>query len=459
MNENENKKSAKVLKTTPVEKVLYGLGDVGCNMIWTFTGSFLTMYYTDSVGIAAAFIGTMMLVARLLDGVSDIAMGIVIEKTHTRWGKSRPWILFGSIPFVISLFLVFNVPAQFTENGKNIYVFLTYIFMSVICFTAVNMAYHSMLPRISQDAADRGVISTVRTFMTLILSLVLSYATPELLANFGGTESQTAWSTAAAIYGVVGGILLIINFLTIKEKVPMQRDEKGEVKKIPIKDAAKAVIANKYFFLAVIMSICVLAASGLSAANSYYVRDVLGDLSLFGVMSTFSIIPRMVILMLSPMLFKRFGRRTVCLAGCILSIAAGVLMLIEPANTTIFLILIAVRGFSSTPLQVVVFTLASDIVDFGEWKTGIRAEGLATSVTSFGMKIGTGLGSALVGWILAWGGYNASLSVQTQATVSAEIFLVVGVPIILTAIAAVCLFLWDLEKKLPQIRQAIDEKK
>lgn len=133
-------------------------------------------------------------------------------------------------------------------------------------------------------------------------------------------------------------------------------------------------------------------------------------------------------------------------------------MLINPSNSTVFLLLIAVRGFSSTPLQVVVFTLASDIVDFGEWKTGIRAEGLATSVTSFGMKIGTGLGSALVGWVLAWGGYNAALEVQTQATLNAEIFLVVGVPIILTAIAAVCLFLWDLEKKLPGIRKDMDAK-
>ena len=151
------------LTSTTLEIILYGLGDVGVNIIWALPSSFLMLYYTDSVGISAAYIGTMMLICRLFDGVSDILMGVIIDKTHTKWGKARPWLLFMGLPLIVSVFLTFHVPGSWSENAQKVYSFVTYFVMSVICYTAVNLAYHSMLPRFSLTSQDRSVTSVIRS--------------------------------------------------------------------------------------------------------------------------------------------------------------------------------------------------------------------------------------------------------------------------------------------------------
>jgi GPH family glycoside/pentoside/hexuronide:cation symporter len=438
-------------RSTVGEMLLYGLGDVGCNFIWTFASSFLVLYYTDSAGIAAAYVGTMMLVSRILDGVSDILMGVVIEKTRTRWGKARPWILFGSVPFALSLILLFNVPAGFSGVGKNTYVFLTYVFMSVFCYTVVNLAYHATLARFSLTPQDRTMVTTVRVIMVTALALVLSIITPALLELFGGQKEQRAWNILASIYAALALGCLIACFLGVREKVPMTTATGEAIPQTPLKEALRALLRNKYFCLAAILSIVGATFNVSMGGYIYYARDVLGNVEYFGLMSMATMAPLLAATPLMPHAFKKLGKRGAILVGMALGVLASVVQMIAAYNLIAVLVCMALRSLGITPLLTATFTFPGDIVDYMEWKDGIRTEGLVSGTTSFGSKVGTGLGSAILGWLLALGNYNPNLPVQAQATLNAEIMINVGVPCILSVICFVVMLFWDIDKYRPQI--------
>ena len=444
MSSNQTNNTLALPKTTAKEKFAYALGDVGCNFIWAFTSSFLVLYYTDSAGLTAAFVGTMMLVSRILDGASDITMGLIIEKTKSRWGKARPWLLWGSIPFAISLILVMNVPGGLNESAKHIYAYITYIFMVVFCYTAVNLAYHAMLPRFCSDPQDRNTVSVVRLFCVIFVALIISIITPNLLQTFGGIRNQSAWSTVAAIYASLAIICLLINFLVVKEKVPLTVTETKN--KVPLKLAATAIFKNKYFVLTLGLFVFNYIGSGIGGIQIYFARDVLGNAGLFGIIMLAGAIPMLIAQLILPSLFKRFGKRTVCMFFTLFQILSGVLILSNPFSLYFVLIAFSIRGFGTAALAAVIFTFSADIVDYGEWKTGIRAEGFAYSSTSFGMKVGTGLGAAILGWSLSASGYIGALETQTQQTVQGIVYIATIPFIIISIIVLILLFLWDFHK-------------
>jgi glycoside/pentoside/hexuronide:cation symporter, GPH family len=435
--------------TTKAEKFLYSLGDVGSNFVWTFAASFLTLYYTDSAGISAAFIGTMMLVARLLDGVSDIAVGIMIDKTKTRWGKARPWLLFTVVPFALSLVLLFNVPGGFSESAKNAYVAGTYIFMVVI-YTALNLPYHAMLPLISKSSQDRNTVSTVRMIVSLIVIVFISYFTIPLVTAFGGTKSQGAWLTISEIYAVLAFICIIATFLGVKEKVSAITENE---KKVPVKEALHVLFSNRYFYIAVLLFFATYISNGSTGIGIYYAKDVLGNGNIFGTLSIMTLLPLIIGMPIAPQLFKKFGKRNVMLYGLAIAIISNALMFINPANAVLLITLTAIRSIGIVPMTVAIFTLASDIVEYNEWKTGIRAEGITTSANVFGMKLGTGIGSALLGWLLAWGHYDGALTTQPQSAITAMIVLQIGVPLIVYILSFILILFWNMEKYQPQIQE------
>lgn len=462
----DTENGTRVLKTrekrygvsTVREKIFYSLGDVGSSFIWYFTSSFLTLYYTDSVGLSAAYVGTMMLISRLLDGASDITMGIVIEKTRTRWGKARPWVLFGSIPISLALVLLFNVPSEFSQNAKNVYVFITYCFLTVICYTVVNLAYHAMLPRFSLDQQDRAVVSTVRGLFTLVISLVLSIMTPALLNTFGGDKDQGAWTTISIIYAVMALVCLLACFFGVKERNLERTAEDKPIEKVPIKKALGIVLTNKYFYIAASIFILFYITNGSAGGAIYYARDVLGDASYYGIMSMAGMLPMLAVMPLTPLLFKKFGKRTTIMAGFVLGIVGSAVQLTNPYSLPFVLGCTAVRSTGLVPLTTALFTFAGDIVDYDDWKNGVRTEGLVTAVNSFGMKVGTGLGSALLGWLLAAGKYDAAAAEQPQSALNAMIGVTVGIPLTVCVLSFILMLFWDIDRHRPEIDRYLEQK-
>ncbi len=178
--------------TSGLERFMYAFGDLGSNFVWTFCSSFLTLYYTDSVLLSGAIVGTIMLICRIFDGISDIFAGILIEKTRTKQGKARPWFGATIIPLVIIQLIVFNVPSSLPMGAKLVWVIVSYFLLTVVVYTINNLAYHAMLPRFSLDSEDRNKVSSLRGIFSFIAGLVLAILTPKLLAAGGGEKVQAS---------------------------------------------------------------------------------------------------------------------------------------------------------------------------------------------------------------------------------------------------------------------------
>lgn len=447
------------LKSSKLEKLSYGLGDVGANLIWSFSSFFLTYYYTDSAGISAAFAGTMILICRLFDGISDLFMGTIIDRTKARWGKARSWILFSTIPMVLAYLVMYNVPAGLSQGGKNIWAMVSYFLLSVVFYTANNLAYHAMLPRFSLNSEDRGAVSVVRTIFSTGAILLMNIVTPILFTVLGGKDKQSTWTIITLIYGILATICLFITFFGVKEKLPIEDTiSNKENNKAPLKASLTLLLKSRYFYIAIILFFAYFVSSGIGGVGIYYTTNVLGSAKYYSLQSFAGLIPTILFLPFVPRLYKKFGKRNSMMGGLVITMVAGAVMLLNATNPIVYLSMILLRGVGNAPLSVAIFTLAGDIVDYNDMKTGIRAEGVATAANTVGQKLGAGLGAALLGWMLAWGRYNGELAVQPDSAITAMIVLAIVVPMIVSAIAFILLIFWDLDKYQPEVRAYLEAK-
>lgn len=444
--------SAKILaKSSPLEKLIYGLGDVGANLCWTFMSMYVTMYYTDSVGISAAVAGTIMLVARIFDGISDVLGAMLIERCHFKMGKIRPWFIIASPLLGIALFASFHVPAAWDSQAKIIYVFVTYTFTAAVSYTIYNLAYSAILPLMSQDGHDRSTAATMGRFITTAGISVMFYVTPILLAFWGGGQSQAAWGTLSTVYALVCALFVLCMGLFIKEKsyeeADGQTEENKPAEKSEFKDSFKAVLTTKYTWLLLGLFLLFYLYSGISSVRTYYYKDVLGDLGLFSMGSMLASLPQMFALLFVPILFKKVERRKAVMAGCVIFIFANIVFAVFSGSVTAAYICTVIMCLAWTPLTAVIYVYIADLVDYIYRKKHVRVEAAASMASSIGTKIGTGLGSAAVGWGLAFVNYDASLEVQSAATQRGIVGLTCIVPVILGALIMIIMFFWKVDQE------------
>lgn len=468
MSRKNRKTNQNPLISTMGEKIRFAVGDVGCNIIWGFVGSFLTMYYTDSVLLSAAAAGTIMMAARLLDGLSDILMGFIIEKTHTKWGKARPWLIWMCIPLVITFFLTFHVPGSLTGGAKTVYVAVTYTLMSAFTYTAVNMAYITLFTLFAPDSNDRNVATTFRTLFAMLTSLAIGIISMPLLNAMGGVKSQAAWDKMTIIYSVIALICILITFFGVKEKQITVDDvaraggrevKKEEKEHKPLGEVFKELAKSKYFYIAALMSVAYYMGNSTGGINVFYARDILGDANLIGVIGMVSL-PTMILgAILAPILYNKFGKRKIMILGSCVTIVSTAVQFINPYSMMLFFTMYALKGLGIMLYGAGIGTLPGDVADWSEWKIGERAEGIVTSLSSFGSKVGSGVGGALVGWFLALGHYNGAAEVQAQSALNSEIAMMIGVPMVLAIVQIVLLLLWDMEKIRPGILKDLETKR
>lgn len=463
------KKNGKSWISTTGEKIRFAMGDVGCNIIWGCVGSYLTLYYTDNVLLSAAVAGNIMMIARILDGLSDILMGFIIERTHTKWGKARPWLLWMCIPLLITFFLTFHVPSSFSGAAKIAYVAITYTILSAITYTAVNMAYITLFTLFAPDSNDRNIATTFRTLFAMLTSLAMGIIGMPLLNSMGGIKSQAAWDKMTLIFSAVAFVCIMITFFGVTEKKLTDEDVvklggenvKTKVKKdrTSLVDVFKNLAKSKYFYLAALLSTAYYLGNSTGGINVYYARDILGNENLVGVIGLVSL-PTMILgAVLAPVLYNRFGKRKIMVLGSCITIVSTAIQFINPYNMLLFFTMYAMKGIGTMLFGAGIGTLPGDVADWSEWKIGERAEGIVTSLSSFGTKVGSGIGGALVGWFLALGHYNGAAEVQVQSALNAEIAMMIGVPMVLGVIQILLLFVWDMEKKRPEILKDLQERR
>lgn len=434
------------------EKLAFAVGDGGCNFVWTTIGSFLTLYYTDSVGISAAVIGTIMLLSRIVDGFSDLGMGVIIDRTHTRWGKARPWILWSAIPMGVGLVLLFSVPSSLGTNAKIAYAAISYTVMAAIIYTASNLAYNTLLSLEAPDPKDRVTMSSIRFFFTMGVVLFINYNAMKLVNKFG-------WTGMATIFGVISIVLLLITFFFTKERnvVEVKNEEK---EKVTISHSFKILFKNKYFVLVTLIFVINYTALGINnGIRIYFARDVLGSVALMGTLTLCFILPKMIGNLFYPQISKLLGKWKSLVIGYVLEMLGVGFMMVMPASLSGTIAGLVLLGIGGIPHTAGLFAMVVDIIDYGEWKTGERIDGLTYSATSFGMKVGAGLGAAIVGWGLAWGNYNGALKVQSAETINAIKMLFTVVPFALFAVGLIIMLFANLDKIYPQISKDLTERR
>ena len=442
------------------EILAFAVGDGGCNLVWTTIGSYLTLYYTDSVGIAAATIGTLMLLSRLLDGVSDLVMGSIIDRTHTRWGKARPWILWSALPMCLGLILIFSVPQGLGSGGKLAYASITYVLMAAVIYTACNLSYNTLLSLEAPNPKDRVTMSSIRFFLTMATVLFINYNCNKFVDKFG-------WTGMAVIFGVIAMLLLLVTFAGTKERVNLEQNtakeettEKKAEKKISVLESFGYLFKNKYFLLLTIVFVLNYTILGVNnGLRIYYARDVLGNAGLMGTLTLCFILPKMIGNLVYPYINKLLGKWKSMMIGYVIELAGVLIMAFTETGFTTAVIGLICLGIGGIPHNAGLFAMVADVIDYGEWKTGVRLDGLTNSATSFGMKVGAGLGSALVGWGLAWAAYDGQLAVQTAATVTGIKMVFTIVPAALIVLGLITLFFCNLDKIYPQVAAGLEEKK
>lgn len=436
------------------EMVSYGAGFFGVILVWTLVGTFLTFYYTDVAGISAGVVGTLMLVARLLDGVTDLGMGTLVDRTRSKHGKARPWILWMGIPLGVSVVLLFAVP-DISATGKIIYASITYILL-ILLYTSVSIPFKTLLGLMSQEPNKRSMLNIYTGIFTMLSTLLITILAEPVASAIGGTQG---WTMVAGFCGLV---IILTSFIAFRSTTERSEVETLENPKsdIPLKITLKALFTNKYWLI--ITAYCVTAYTLnalLAGAGLYYTTYVFGNATLFSLIGFLLFLPTIVGFFFMAKLVKRFGKRNIALVVSVIGIFGPLVKMIDPNSLAIYSAGTVIQGFGLLPIIMFLYAMINDTVEYGEWKNGIRTAGLVNSAASFGMKMGAGLGGALIGWSLALGGYAGGLETQTETAMTVILALNIHIPLILTIVQAILIWMYKLDDKYPQILAELQERK
>ena len=417
---------------------------MGGNICNTLIASFVTLYYTDNVGIAASVVGTMLLSARLFDAISDIAMGGIIDKTRTKWGQARPWFVVSIIPFILSTILVFMVPENFGNTAKVIYMYVTYIFSGVICYTVNSLSAVSMQSLMTGDKKERMGLNASYQIFGFISILAVNIITSGLAQKLG-------WRNIAIVYAIISAVILFITGLVCKERrcLVVANDEGKKEEKITLREGLPVLIKNKYFYILLMLSVInYITINTFNAGGVYYATYVLGNGAMFGLMTIAGMLPTILLTSLVPMIGSKFGKKKILILGYLLQVVGYTIIYFSGQNLIIMIAGLIVKGICLSPVASLLVPMIGDVIEYEEKKTGIRLAGLLNSVATFGIKAGSGLGAAFVGWLLAWGGYVASAEVQSPTTIVAMKMIVAGIPALCSIIGIAFSLKFDIEKHM-----------
>ena len=393
-----------------ISKLAYGFGDVGCNFSWSFVVSFLMIFYTHVFGISMAAVATLMLVSRFWDAFNDPLIGSLSDRTKSRWGRYRPWLLFGAPITALVLLLCFWAHPDMDYTGKIIYMSITYGLL-VLGYTCVNLPYGTLCGAMTQNIDERAQINTSRSVAAMIAIGVINIITVPLVKYCGdGTlSSAQGFISVAAIYGLIFTFCHWFCFAKTKEMVKVEISSKA----VPVSDQLKAVVKNKPFLMAVVGQLLFgFILYGRNADLIYYFKYVEGNEDLFSFFSGVIVVPSIIGAALFPLIFKWTGNKG--WAASVFSVLMGISMValyfFSPNESPVlFYIFAALAQFFFSGFNTAIYAIIPDCVEYGEWKTGIRNDGFQYSFISLANKIGMALGTSLLALVMGWAGYEANV--------------------------------------------------
>ena len=428
------------------EKLGYGLGDTASHFVWDMVGFWLLFFYTDVYKIPAAAAGTIMLIARFWDMGVDPVIGVISDRTRTRWGKFRPYILFGAVPYAVLAILTFTTP-NFGETGKIIYACATYALL-MTAYAAVNLPYSSLAAVMTPDTNERAGLNTYRFICGFSGQLVVTGLALWLAKRFGGGDKAQGFQYTLVLFAFLSLVFFFITFKTSRERV-----QPSTVLPSSLKEDFKNLFKNRpWIVLAIVGIVSFVMFAMQNAAIIYYFKYYIGNedsVQSFNVIGTLALIVALCVVALpfSKSLLRRFGNKNVFIASSLISGVFFILLYLpgEKNVVTIYVLNILAK-MAYAPAVPLLWTMIADSADYSEWKSGRRATGLYFSAATFAQKAGWGIGAAIAGWLLTVFNYVPD-TVQTERALTGIKLLVSVIPGILYMSCAVFMIFYNIDSK------------
>lgn len=435
-----------------LEKISYGLGDTASNLVFHMVGAYLLFFYTDVYGLPVAAVGTLFLFTRVMDAVYDMGAGILIDRTRTRWGKCRPWFLWCALPYAVFAVLTFRVPAL-TADGKLIYAYITYNVLSLL-YTAINLPISAMLPSMTRNTHERSETSSVRMFLAVVGMSVVTYGTLPLVDFFGRGDKAKGFLWTMVLFAAVSFAFFMLTFWNTRERYqPAAHTEPT------LRDSVQSMLRNWPWAITLGLNFIYWFGYAMRMQTTvYYVRYNLHrpDLIPTVMLTNLASLPGIAA---GAWLSRRIGKRNTMLLGLAgMATGIGVIALAESGGLAWLIGGNLIANFSKGLYIGLLFALMADTVDYGEWKTGIRAAGFLFAAATLGVKLGLGLGGAFSAWTLSAAGYvpNADQSAAALAIIRANYIVV---PAICTSLMVGLLLFYRLDRQHAQIMRELDARR
>jgi len=438
------------------EKVGYSVGDTASNLFFQTFILFITIFYTDVFGITAKAVGTMFLVTKIWDAVNDPIMGVIADRTNTRWGKFRPYLVWVAIPFGVMGVLTFTTP-EFSSAGKLVYAYISYTLL-MMAYTAINVPYSAIMGVMTPNSNERTVVSSYRFVAAFVGQLIVQYSVLRMVDVFGKDNEARGWQWAMGVLSALAVVLFFITFATTKERV---QPPKGQ--KTPFKQDLADLLSNVPWLLvgaATVFQLVYICIRNGSVAYyfEYFVKDqsmtLFGkdyDFTYKGLTSSFLMagtVMTIIGVVLTPRISRIFGKSMTyaCLLG-VAGITTGLYYFLGPEDVIAMFALQLILSFAVGPVSVLQWAIYTDTADYSEWRTGRRATALVMSASLFALKMGIALGVAGLAWILAGYGYEANQE-QTEKGLLGIRMVMSVYPAIFAVIGMIIMFFYPLKKHL-----------
>ena len=431
-------------------KVGYGSGDIAGNCVYALLTAFMMIYLTDTIGLKMGIVSTLIAASKIFDGISDFFFGRMIDKTHSKMGKARPWMLWPYIGCAITLVACFSIPTAWGQTAQYIFFFLSYTLLNAVFFTANNIAYASLTALITKNTSERVQIGSFRFIFAFATKIVIEAVTIFAVGWLGG--GVMGWRLIAIIYAVIGLITNTLSVFSVKELPEADEEmdaEREEEQKLTFLQSFKVLLKNKFYVIICCSYVLTQLYASVIGMGTYYAKYILGNEELFSDISLAINITMVVALTVLPIVIKKLGGMyKLNIAGYVLAAVGrlGVMAAGYIGSIPLMLAFTAVATLGIAPLQGDMNALIASCSEYTTLKTGHRLDGMMYSCSSLGIKVGGALGTAICGWLLDAAGYVENAAVQTDATVNMLHFLYLWAPAILCVAVAVLLTFLKVEK-------------
>ena len=429
------------------EKLSYGVADMGFNFYWTNVSTFLLIFYTDVFGLTAGAAASMMFIIKIINAFTDPMIGAAADRTTTRWGKFRPYLMWGALPLAGAAVLTYTTP-DLSGDGKLVWAYCTYLLM-MVCYTCINIPYNALSGVMSSDPQQRSSINGLRFIFAFAGSTLVTAATPWLVKTLGAGDPQRGWQLTMIVWGIGAAGLFAVTFFNTRERVAPPPGQKNDVMQ-DIGDLTRNRPWVVLFFLALIIMVTI-TLRGTTAA--YYFKYYVGRQDLIASFIPAYMIAASIGAALTPVMTRFVDKkRLMIILMSLTTVLSCFFFFIPKDQVALMYVLQVAMGFVLGPKSPLAFSMYADTADYNEWRTGRRATGMTFAAATFSQKLGTAIAVAVIGSMFTTLGYvpNATQSAGSQEGI---VWLMSVIPALFSFLAVVCMFFYNLDgKKLAQVQ-------